>query len=94
MSSSAIKLCIENGGPARNGRSGTGLSLSTVLGLIVAAALAMATAGAVYYKKTQDSMRDQVRGILAEYMPLEDLDGPGTNSRGVSHSLKMSVILI
>jgi hypothetical protein len=85
--SSAIKLCIENGGPARNGRSGTGLSLSTVLGLIVAAALAMATAGAVYYKKTQDSMRDQVRGILAEYMPLEDLDGPGTNSRGVSYSL-------
>jgi hypothetical protein len=61
--------------------------LSTVLGLIVAAALAMATAGAVYYKKTQDSMRDQVRGILAEYMPLEDLDGPGTNSRGVSYSL-------
>lgn len=31
--------------------------------------------GAWHYKKTKEDMRDQVRGILAEYMPLEDQDG-------------------
>jgi len=30
-----------------------------------------------HYKKTRDEMRDQVRGILAEYMPLEDQDAAG-----------------
>lgn len=30
--------------------------------------------GFVYYRKSQEQMRDQVRGILAEYMPLEDQD--------------------
>jgi len=31
------------------------------------------TAGGIwYYKRTKDEMRDHVRGILAEYMPLED----------------------
>lgn len=30
--------------------------------------------GFVYYRKSQEQMRDQVRGILAEYMPLEDND--------------------
>jgi len=28
-----------------------------------------------HYKRTREDMRDQVRGILAEYMPLEDQDG-------------------
>lgn len=31
--------------------------------------------GAWHYKKTREDMREQVRGILAEYMPLEDQDG-------------------
>lgn len=30
-----------------------------------------------HYKRTREEMRDQVRGILAEYMPLEDQDGVG-----------------
>jgi len=30
--------------------------------------------GAWHYKKTREDMREQVRGILAEYMPLEDQD--------------------
>jgi len=30
-----------------------------------------------HYNKTRDDMREQVRGILAEYMPLEDQDGDG-----------------
>ena len=28
-----------------------------------------------HYNKTREDMREQVRGILAEYMPLEDQDG-------------------
>lgn len=35
-------------------------------------------AGYWHYNKTREEMRDQVRGILAEYMPLEDQDGPGS----------------
>lgn len=30
--------------------------------------------GVWHYKRTREEMRDQVRGILAEYMPLEDQD--------------------
>ena len=39
--------------------------------------------GAWHYKKTREDMREQVRGILAEYMPLEDQDGDhGMMSQG------------
>jgi len=38
--------------------------------------------GAYQYKKTREDMRDQVRGILAEYMPLEDNDGGGSMMNG------------
>lgn len=32
-----------------------------------------------HYNKTRENMREQVRGILAEYMPLEDNDGDSSN---------------
>jgi hypothetical protein len=35
--------------------------------------------GAWHYKRTREDMREQVRGILAEYMPLEDHDMGGSN---------------
>jgi hypothetical protein len=37
-------------------------------------------AGYWHYNRTREEMRDQVRGILAEYMPLEDQDGEGATS--------------
>jgi hypothetical protein len=40
--------------------------------------------GAWHYKKTREEMRDQVRGILAEYMPLEDNDDGGHNMMAAS----------
>jgi hypothetical protein len=49
--------------------------------------------GVWHYKKTREDMRDQVRGILAEYMPLEDQDDGAVASpmdfarRGGSNSL-------
>lgn len=43
-------------------------------------AVAFAGVGYWHYNKTRDDMREQVRGILAEYMPLEDQDdGPGNS---------------
>jgi hypothetical protein len=42
--------------------------------------------GVWHYKKTREDMRDQVRGILAEYMPLEDND----DSRGMMGSSPMN----
>jgi hypothetical protein len=44
-----------------------------VLMLVVAIVVVMLLAGLAYWKRTQRQMRDQVRGILAEYMPMEDL---------------------
>jgi len=42
-----------------------GVSLLVVCGIF-------GVAGYLHWKKTREEMRDQVRGILAEYMPLED----------------------
>ena len=44
-----------------------------VLMLVVSIVVVMLLAGLAYWKRTQRQMRDQVRGILAEYMPMEDL---------------------
>ena len=48
--------------------------------LIVAGVVAiMLLGGFVYWKRTQSQMREQVRGILAEYMPLDEDGGvPGS----------------
>jgi len=75
--------CIRNGGRCPGGSSssssysgGGGGSVSTksffttilfIFGIFGAA-------GVWHYNKTRSDMRDQVRGILAEYMPLEDQD--------------------
>jgi hypothetical protein len=40
--------------------------------------------GVWYYKRTQEGMPDQVRGILADYLLLEDQE-PGSMSMGNSH---------
>ena len=49
------------------------LSLLFVVGLFTGA-------GYYYYKKTRSDMRDRVRDILAEYMPLEDQEAQGGSS--------------
>jgi len=41
-------------------------------------------AGYWHYNKTRENMREQVRGILAEYMPLEDQDADGGLSNPMS----------
>jgi hypothetical protein len=52
--------------------AGGGISKGTFFTTLLFITAAFGAAGAWHYKKTRDDMRDQVRGILAEYMPLED----------------------
>jgi len=52
--------------------SGGGIAWWAVLLICLCIILSMTAAGVVYWKSTQTQMRDQVRGILAEYLPLED----------------------
>lgn len=59
------------------GGSGHGISIHAfVISLLFIAGL-VGSGGAYYYRKSQSDMREQVRGILAEYMPLEDQEGGG-----------------
>mmetsp|Transcript_23721 Transcript_23721/g.94074 ORF Transcript_23721/g.94074 Transcript_23721/m.94074 type:complete len:545 (+) Transcript_23721:65-1699(+) len=59
--------------------------------LVVAIIVTMLIAGLVYWKKTQQQMRDQVRGILAEYMPLEDLGPSQQTATNAMHSHGLSI---
>jgi hypothetical protein len=70
-------LCVTKGVCARIGPPSTGVSTHT---FAVSMLLVIAIFGGVgywHYNKTRDDMREQVRGILAEYMPLEDQDQNG-----------------
>jgi hypothetical protein len=45
--------------------------MSSILAIVVA----FGAAAFIHYRRTREEMREQVRGILAEYMPLEGDDG-------------------
>ncbi|KUF95358.1 hypothetical protein AM588_10010010 [Phytophthora nicotianae] len=49
-----------------------GYSFTSLVVVLLAFVGIVAAGGFVYYRRTQRHMRDQVRSILAEYMPLED----------------------
>jgi hypothetical protein len=88
--------CV-GGYAANTGRSADGVSTHTfamsmfiVIGVFVGL-------GVWHYNKTREDMREQVRGILAEYMPLEDNDhgmngngNPMAFARGGAHQSLMS----
>merc|ERR1712070_794135 len=59
--------------------------------LIVLFVIAIAATGSyLYWRRTQNQMREQVRGILAEYMPLEDVEGvPPANIQPREFSMPM-----
>jgi len=59
----------------------SGLEWWAVVLVCLAVVFSMLVAGLFYWKTTQTHMRDQVRGILAEYMPL-DGGGGGPLERG------------
>jgi len=53
----------------------SGISMQTFIFSLLFVAGMVGAGGAYYYRKSQSDMREQVRGILAEYMPLEDQEG-------------------
>jgi len=70
--------CVTNGGRCASGVHASAtkgqVSHQTFGFTILVMSVAFAGVGYWHYNKTRDDMRDQVRGILAEYMPLEDQD--------------------
>lgn len=70
-----IMECIRSGGISKislAGGSYSGMSFTSVLGLMIFICGTVAVAGYAYWRRTQSQMREQVRSILAEYMPMED----------------------
>lgn len=71
--------CIENGFCMANGGSavpaGGGVSTHTFATSMLLVIGLFTGLGVWHYKRTREDMREQVRGILAEYMPLEDNEG-------------------
>lgn len=53
----------------------TGVPWWGVLLIVLFVMAIAATLSYLYWRRTQNQMREQVRGILAEYMPLEDVEG-------------------
>jgi hypothetical protein len=73
--------------------SGEGVSKHTFVSSMFMVIAVFGGLSVWHYKKTQDDMRNQVRGILADYLPLEDQDAMMHNnpmdfaSGGISTSL-------
>ena len=68
--------CVQSGGKCSGGSSSGSVSTNTFFSSLLFVSAAFASIGFLHWKKTRDDMRSQVRGILAEYMPLEDnMDG-------------------
>jgi hypothetical protein len=64
--------CVTLGGHCPSGGlAGNGVSLTTFLGALFVLSLLFLCTGLVQYRRQQRYMRDQVRGIMAEYMPLD-----------------------
>lgn len=66
--------CVSNGGSCKYGSSDSSNTISKhtfTFSLLFIVGL-FGGLGAWHYQRTRKEMRDQVRGILAEYMPLED----------------------
>ena len=93
VGASAYEKCLADAGgppPSSSKRKevveNEGMPWYGVLLLVVAIVVVMLLAGLAYWKHTQKVMRDQVRGILAEYMPLDDL-GPTAPDQGSSFNI-------
>lgn len=81
------KAGFVNGGPG--GNSSSSVSKHTYFSSMFMLVAIFSLLGAWHYKRTQDNMREQVRGILADYLPLEDQyappgGGPMDFARGTS----------
>jgi len=71
--------CAQTGKCEGGGSSGSKVSFKTYIFSLVMVAGVLGGLGFLYYRRSQEEMREQVRGILAEYMPLEDQEGDGSD---------------
>ena len=72
--------CVENGACTAQGHTAAatnGVSTHTFASSMFLVIALFSGLGVWHYKRTREEMREQVRGILAEYMPLEDNDHDG-----------------
>jgi hypothetical protein len=66
------------------GSSTPGVSLPAFAGSLILVSLGLTMVGMIQYRRQQREMHDQVRGILAEYMPLdENQKHPNDTSMGI-----------
>ena len=74
--------CVSTGkcsGGSSSTSSDKGVSTHTFASSMLFVIGLFAALGVWHYKKTREDMREQVRGILAEYMPLEDQEQDGAS---------------
>ncbi len=62
---------------------GGGMSVGGVFGLILFLGAIAGGGFFVYWKRAKMQMRDEVRNILSEYMPLEEFQGGETSTVGL-----------
>jgi hypothetical protein len=79
-----VAECVKKGGSCKamaggGGNSGGGVSKKTFGLTLLAMCGLFGAAGYVHWRRSREEMRDQVRGILAEYMPLEGGDDMDSN---------------
>ncbi|KAG7398836.1 Vacuolar-sorting receptor 1 [Phytophthora boehmeriae] len=74
QSSVGLLNCVKVGSLANAAAitGNSGYSFTSLVGVMLVFVGIVAAGGFVYWRRTQRHMRDQVRSILAEYMPLED----------------------
>ena len=77
---SAQEPLINNQG-STTGRSGQGKVDVWVFVVVIIGIIVLGVAAAAFYRRrVEDNMRQEVRGILQEYMPLEEMDNAGGQS--------------
>lgn len=73
-----VTTCVEHkmcgSGANTGGNDKKGVSKKVFALSLLSVCVVFGAAGYLHWKKTREDMRDQVRGILAEYMPLEGGD--------------------
>jgi hypothetical protein len=76
--------CVLGGRCSSGGSSTPGVSIPAFAGSLALVSLVLTLVGMIQYRRQQRQMHDQVRGILAEYMPLDDNQKhPNDTSMGI-----------
>jgi len=74
--------CV-NAGSCANGIYGVGVPLPWFAGVLTGVVVLFSCIGFIHYRRQQRYMRDQVRGILAEYMPMDENQKQTDTSVGI-----------